>query len=412
MRRHSRLEAGKEALIKAADGSQVPAREVKPGDKLDFQGDPYGDNDTAQFEFALVDSVEDEGSAILIHTDQGSFGFPPDHKIWYLERAAKKTADWNDNQKCPRCGEFGVYADEDGNAYVVNPGAISPPLSWSGNLICPNDGTVWRSADSDELAEDVEIFNRIHHSKVTTDSIKEADVDGLFNIYDKMANEEWYDGSTDSIVERSQIVAALYTKVSTTLSSRIASSLQEPLLTIKTALREEMEQLKSAAEEMSASDFEEYLSQLPGGTVAMDYKNLIDGGLVDMGTDDGSTLWAVASEVQAEAKNYDWERFASEGAALWINDKMTDSQEMLRYENVTREAAIDYVRDKTMILMDTTRRAKVIDDFVNNAERHRREAAQKIAQDNSRKRQASLHGNRMEDKVAEILASDADIHPW
>lgn len=71
--------------------------QIRVGDRLDFQGDPFadanrnddtgelGDHPEFEFEFACVESVEfephDTDPCIVLHTTQGSFGFPPDHWI-------------------------------------------------------------------------------------------------------------------------------------------------------------------------------------------------------------------------------------------------------------------------------------------------------------------------------------------
>jgi hypothetical protein len=63
---------------------------VRVGDLIDLQNDPYADSQGAEtsetaipespFEFAVVESVERETpQCTVLHTSQGSFGFPPDH---------------------------------------------------------------------------------------------------------------------------------------------------------------------------------------------------------------------------------------------------------------------------------------------------------------------------------------------
>jgi hypothetical protein len=60
----------------------VRAMNLKPGDHIDLQGDPYGDNDMAEFEYAAVEGTEIETSAcVRVDTDQTSFGCPLDHEI-------------------------------------------------------------------------------------------------------------------------------------------------------------------------------------------------------------------------------------------------------------------------------------------------------------------------------------------
>ncbi len=101
------------ARITAREGSHyVRADRVQVGDLLDLEGDPIADpgnnglehhgtdfNDgdpiyhAFEFELSEVEGVEVETigdeTAIVIHTSQGSFGFPPDHEIeMSLERNA------------------------------------------------------------------------------------------------------------------------------------------------------------------------------------------------------------------------------------------------------------------------------------------------------------------------------------
>ena len=59
---------------------------VKIDDGLDLEGDKFADPDRdnvgLQFDLARVDEIERDGAAcIVLHTSQGSFGFPPDHLV-------------------------------------------------------------------------------------------------------------------------------------------------------------------------------------------------------------------------------------------------------------------------------------------------------------------------------------------
>lgn len=138
---------------------------------------------------------------------------------------------------------------------------------------------------------------------------------------------------------------------------------------------EEIRTLRETAVVYSESVQEEFLENLPGGTVAMDYGNLLRGGVMDPGYDDGSPLYAAAFAVAREAATYNWEAFATRGAREWVRDKARTSPAMLGHELVTRSAAVDYARDKTMVLMDPVRRAAIVDAFVTEAERARRDEA-------------------------------------
>lgn len=76
------------------DGSYfVRAADVVVGMWLDFEGDSIADpngngqsNDghyeAFEFEFAVVEATAQEGpDCIVLHTSQGTYGFPPDHEI-------------------------------------------------------------------------------------------------------------------------------------------------------------------------------------------------------------------------------------------------------------------------------------------------------------------------------------------
>lgn len=77
--------------IIARDGSYyIAALDVREFDLLDLEGDEFADpggNGISEsgdftFEFATVEAVERETeNCIRIDTDQGSYGFPPDHLI-------------------------------------------------------------------------------------------------------------------------------------------------------------------------------------------------------------------------------------------------------------------------------------------------------------------------------------------
>lgn len=76
-------------IYTSADAFLVPAHLVQIGDLLDFEGDSFADtpeNERATgfpFELSEVEAVEveNDGDCIVIHTTQGSYGFPPGHMI-------------------------------------------------------------------------------------------------------------------------------------------------------------------------------------------------------------------------------------------------------------------------------------------------------------------------------------------
>jgi hypothetical protein len=63
----------------------VPARDVREGDMIDLEGDPFADDGQHpehEFEFAIVEGSELETpECIRIDFDSTSVGFPPDHML-------------------------------------------------------------------------------------------------------------------------------------------------------------------------------------------------------------------------------------------------------------------------------------------------------------------------------------------
>lgn len=62
------------------------AHQLIPGDLVDLEGDKYadpnGDDTLMEFEYAVVERVERETpECVVVHTDQSSFGCPPDHVV-------------------------------------------------------------------------------------------------------------------------------------------------------------------------------------------------------------------------------------------------------------------------------------------------------------------------------------------
>ena len=227
------------------------------------------------------------------------------------------------------------------------------------------------------------------------------------------ADEGWFDGSADSIYDRINTAKALRKRVTAALSDNAWTTASINFLAEKEVeMGEEIAALEASAAELTNADQEEYLASLPGGTVAQDYGDLIEGGLVDLGEDDGSWLYAAASKVQKEAKGYDWDAFATEHAEQWVNEKVHDSPGMLAHERVTREAAVDYARNKTMVLFDMEKRAGVINTFVNNVEKFRRHAALEVEETETRKRAKAWRGTKLEEETVQILEEHPEVLWW
>ena len=192
---------------------------------------------------------------------------------------------------------------------------------------------------------------------------------------------EWFDGTSRSVYDRI-----------TEASVMLRQAKIEKDVETEYAISEQINTLSKVAAELDESNLNDYLEALPGGTVAMEYDDLSDAGLVDF----GSFISVESHRLFAEAKNYDWNKFASKGAAEWINEKIIDNPGLLRHETETRKAAVDYVKNKTMVLTDPVKRAGVIDDFVNEVERNRRTAIKLIE---TRKQKSSAKDKQEKDAL-------------
>ena len=133
-------------------------------------------------------------------------------------------------------------------------------------------------------------------------------------------------------------------------------------------LGEEKEQLEKLASEYVDFDTEMYLNSLPGGTIAKEYR-ISSAGTSDIGEDDGSLLYRTASLINSEFEDADWINFVTAGAEVWVEDQ---NPRLLDSQLNTREAAVYYVEDKTFPILDTIKRASIIDNFVDNVEICRR----------------------------------------
>lgn len=180
----------------------------------------------------------------------------------------------------------------------------------------------------------------------------------LVRSYQEWENQSgWFDGTADSIYSR--IIEA------DTFRQRAAAAGDAHLLD---ALDQEIETLHVVASEYEDSALREYVTSLPGGTVALENNGI--------GEDDGSWLYAEAKKVLNEVESYDWNAFRSEAPRMWVEARLEENPGLLEHELDTRQAAIDYVRDKTVFVTDPIKRAGLINDFVVTAERYRRSARQ------------------------------------
>jgi hypothetical protein len=175
------------------------------------------------------------------------------------------------------------------------------------------------------------------------------------------AAQGWFDGTAGSIRDREALARAIAD------GAEAAGDAATAALALAHA-----DKLDEVAAEYESSWQREWVSGLPGGTVALEPARLVDGGLVDLGPDDGDWMLAEARAVQEGAASVDWEDFSGPGATEWVERQAERSPGMLDHEVVTRMAAADHARDRTAVLLDQRRRAEVINSFVEGAERARR----------------------------------------
>jgi len=189
------------------------------------------------------------------------------------------------------------------------------------------------------------------------------------------ADSSWFNGSSDSIFNRLDRIQDLLDGLRMAASSDSVDQITlERYASFITELDEEKDQLQKVASEYVDFDTEEYLQNLPGGTVASNY-HIALAGTVDLGEDDGSLLYRTAASVESEYREADWINFVTAGAEVWVEDQ---NYSLLNDQLSTREAAVFYVEKKTLPILDVTKRAAIIDNFVENVEICRRAKKQNI----------------------------------
>jgi len=230
------------------------------------------------------------------------------------------------------------------------------------------------------------------------------DTETIIRTAQKVVREaSWFDGSSASIYNRMEIIQDVIDELKMASSSPSVddgslSKFANTLIELET----EKEQLQKVASEYVDYDTEEYLQSLPGGTVASAYRTT-DFGTVDMGEDDGSTLYKVASKVNQEFEEADWINFVTAGAETWVEDQFHG---LLESQLSTREAAVYYVEQKTLPILDVEKRAAVINNFVDNVEIVRREKnASKTTSEFNTARVASKKSNFVVDDVLGTTAN-------
>ena len=179
----------------------------------------------------------------------------------------------------------------------------------------------------------------------------------------------WFNGTSESILTRLDRLQDILDRARSAASN--PNLVDGDLVRLSNTISEisaEKEQLEKLASEYVDFDVEDYLSSLPGGTIAKEYR-FSSAGTTDLGEDDGSLLYRTASSIQNEYEDADWVNFVTAGAEVWVEDQNTN---LLRSQLNTREAAVFYVEQKTLPILDVTKRAAIIDNFVDNVEICRR----------------------------------------
>jgi hypothetical protein len=350
-----------------------------------------------------------------------------------IEGRRKKTAGWG---MCPACGDplqEDVVEDADANPW--HPECAAEEIVGGGDGRFPPDALaqVWppgvqiTDEDRDWLRHHEIQGRRRKGEKVSTGlrgvsrgemariTASQAAALQPIEAVDRAASfsreDGWFDGSEDAIRERAQVARVLAQKCASAASDPYATEVfLVEAADAEAEMEAEADKLDEIAEEYSTSNETEYLANLPGGTIARDYGNLIEGGLVDL-VDDGSWLYGEAAKVQAEAKAYDWEAFAVDGAEQWAVEHVgSNSPDLYLHEIPFREAAVDWARDKTMPILDPERRAKIVDRFVTSAEQVRRREARKIVGSVTKERTAN-RGQRGS-AVDTILKGEPEVLWW
>ena len=183
------------------------------------------------------------------------------------------------------------------------------------------------------------------------------------------ADTQWFNGSSDSIFNRlDRLQELLETTRMAASNPNVSQAELDEFTNIITATDAEREALEKVASEWVDFDTEDYLQSLPGGTVASVYR-VSSAGTSDLGEDDGSLLYRTARSIEDEFEDADWINFVTAGAEVWVEDQ---TSQLLNDQINTREAAVFYVEQKTLPILDVEKRAAIIDNFVDNAEICRR----------------------------------------
>lgn len=267
-----------------------------------------------------------------------------------------------------------------------NVGPYSGPSSYSINTVAPYSPP---GEDEENPGQNVGPYNP---PGAQNQMLQNAFSQGVKAAYRNWSNENgWFDGTSKSVYDRISQAQLM-----------LRQAKVDRDVTTEYALEEQINTLYRVANELDESNLNDYLEALPGGSVAMEYDDIADAGMVDF----GSFISVESHRMFAEAKDYDWDKFTTKGATQWVKEKVANNPGLLRHESDTRKAAIDYVKTKTMVLTDPIKRAEVIDDFVSSVERDRRQAAKTLE-----KRQSELSKKAKEEQEKLFKAARENLNP-
>jgi len=216
-----------------------------------------------------------------------------------------------------------------------------------------------------------QLNNSIYSKKNLNREKNMEEINTIVRTAQKVVREaSWFDGSSASIYTRLEQIQDVidelkFASSDARLDDNSLSKFANTLLELET----EKDQLQKVASEYVDYDTEEYLQSLPGGTVASSYR-MTDFGTADLGVDDGSLLYRTAKSVEKEFEEANWINFVTAGAETWVEDQ---HKGLLESQLATREAAVYYVEQKTLPILDVAKRAAVINNFVDNVEIVRRD---------------------------------------
>jgi len=232
-------------------------------------------------------------------------------------------------------------------------------------------------------------------ANVGQDTDKDAQREGARLAYVDWENNQWYDGNSNSI----------YNHIATGDGIRVAAENSGDAVTAS-IIEAQLDVLRKVASEIDESNLDEYLDAIPGGTVALEYDDLQDAGMMDP----NSFLHTTAATMINDAATTNWDDFSVRGAKYWVANKINSNPGLLNHEIMTREAAVDYIKEKTMVVLDSVHRAHVIDGFVTNVERYRREASNRLHEAFSEDKAIEDYKEdiRQTEAARQVLAVDID----